>query len=80
MSALALDSDVTAFLTARGADRDDSGFLVYGPEAPVSYMGAGDELLLPDSLRYAVAGQPHPLAADLIAAGFGTAVGVVGEQ
>ena len=75
-----VDSDaVIAFLESRGADRDDSGFRVYGPEPPISFMGAGDELVLPESLQYAVSGKPHSLAADLLAAGIGVGITVVSE-
>lgn len=80
MSVLVIEKDLMDFLKSRGADRDDNGFVVYGPEPPSSFMGAGDELLLPATLQYTVGGRPLPLAADLLQAGFGVGVGVVGED
>ena len=79
MSQLVISADLLAFLRARTADQDDSGFLLAGPEPPISYMGAGQELVIPESLTYQLAGAPRPLAEELRAAGIGTSVAVIGE-
>ena len=79
MSQLVITADLLAFLSARSADRDDSGFLLAGPEPPISYIGAGQELVIPESLTYQLAGAPRPLAAELRTAGIGTSVAVIGE-
>jgi len=79
MSQLVVTDALLDFLRARSADRDDSGFLLAGPEPPISYMGAGEELVIPETLTYQLAGAPHPLAEELRAAGIGTSVAVIGE-
>jgi hypothetical protein len=66
MAWLGMASTVEDFLGAVCADRDEDGrFKVAGDVAPVSFMGAGDELLLDDSLQYFIQGKPHPLVADM---------------
>lgn len=56
-------------LKVAGADRDEEGkFLVYG-DPPVSFLGLGEELLVPDGAMVSIQGEKKNLANLLAAAG-----------
>ena len=61
-------SAVLNYLSVIGADRDAEGnYLLVGEEGrgPASFMGAGDELVVPGSVCYLVDGRRIPLAANM---------------
>ena len=63
-------------LQAAGADRDEDGrFLIYG-EPPVSFLGMGEEFVVPDHAMYSVGGERRNLA-ELLAAVGGMKVHVI---
>ena len=56
-------------LQAAGADRDEEGrFLIYG-NPPVSFLGMGEEFLVPDGAMFSVNGEKKNLANLLATAG-----------
>ncbi len=58
---------VEDFLRGVGADRDVEGrFMIHGPDSVVSFMGAGDELVIPETAMYFVHGESVPLVANLV--------------
>ena len=49
-------------LQAAGADKDEDGrFLIYG-ESPVSFLGMGEEFVVPDGAMFSVKGEKRNLA------------------
>ena len=63
-------------LQAAGADRDEEGrFLIYG-NPPVSFLGMGEEYVVPDGAMYSVGGEKKNLA-ELLATGGGMKVHVI---
>ena len=73
---LGLRRELMHYLDVVNADRDAEGqFIISG--APItSFMGAGDELLVPDDTVYFCAGEPKKLAAALRTTSSGLAVKV----
>lgn len=60
-----------------GADKDENGqFLVYG-EAPISFMGAGQEMVISAKCEYSVKGQRVSLVGALCGTSYGQAVTVI---
>ena len=57
---------VENFLAVVGADRDNDGRFVVVGEAPSSFMGQGDELVIPAGCCYLAQGKPVPLAATMV--------------
>jgi len=73
-----LTSQVLHYLGTVGADRDEAGaFLLVGDEAPSSFMGAGVEVVIHESLCYLVGGKPVNLAAGLRTTSYGMGVVVI---
>ena len=69
---------VEHYLAVVGADKDADGkFKIYGG-APVSFMGAGDELCLNGEEEYSVDGHRCNLAAGLRSTSYGVGVKVIG--
>ena len=72
------ESDVVALLVELQADRQDGCFVLHGPgRGPVSFLGAGGELVLEGSETFAVTGQQRNLVDALVVAGRGMAITVI---
>jgi len=56
---------VLNFLRTIGADRAPDGQFAVVGEPPSSFMGAGEELVIPPGCCYLMDGKPVPLAAQL---------------
>jgi len=67
------------YLATVGADRDEAGAFLIAEEPVSSFMGQGDEVLIPAGTVYLVGGRPVPLAASMVAvmgSGAGRGLGV----
>jgi hypothetical protein len=75
---IGMANQVEHFLAVVGADRDEEGrFLIGGPSAVVSFMGAGEEVVVPADAVYFVGGKPCPLVAGLRTTSYGMGVVVI---
>ena len=69
MGWIGTNDELQRALQAAGADRDENGkFLVYG-DPPVSFLGLGEELLVPDGAMVSIQGEKRNLANLLVTAG-----------
>lgn len=71
-------NQVEHYLDVVGADRDAEGhFVLFGESSPSTFMGAGEEIVIPGDLCYKKNGHPVNLAAGLRTTSYGLGVVVI---
>jgi len=71
-----MNRELLHYLDIVGADKDPEGKFILGGAPPTSFMGAGEELVVPEETVYYCAGEPKKLASALRTTSYGLAVKV----
>jgi len=70
-------SELFSYLSVVGADRDSDGnFLIFGADVS-TYLGLGEEFVIPAETEYSVGGERKRLAAGLATTSYGMCVSVI---